>query len=256
MCVEKMIVGTKKLAEAIVNRLRDVLSCTDLPAIRSVYLSGSYCRGDWLDCSSDLDIGVIIRNTDDSQIDRDIRWLKNILEELKGDTEFPSHCPGGIDFSTSSESTLPKTREEAAVPAPYSLFSTAMFDLYAHHILLYGEELERILPPCPDPVEAAGPWLTMLDKRVESMGPAHPKAMFLAYKAATAAQMHFGEATLNKYRILELYQEHVPDFEEKDFGERVIRNYLGSFYPERPPMEFSCAECAGFVRKLRKLVRP
>ena len=80
--------------------------------------------------------------------------------------------------------------------------------------------------------------------------------MFLAYKAATAAQLYFGEVTLNKYQILELYQEHVPDFEGKEFGERVIRNYLGSFYPERPPMGFSGAECAEFVRKLWKLVRP
>lgn len=247
--------GTQKLVEAIVNGIQDALSHADLPAIRSIYLSGSYCRGDWLDCSSDLDIGVIIRDADNSLIKRDVQWLQITLEELRGTEAFPSHCPGGIDFSTSPESALPKTQEEAAVPAPYSLFSTTMFDLYAHHILLYGDELDRVLPPCPDPVEAAGPWLAMLDKRVEAMGPTHPKAMFLAYKAATAAQLHFGEVTLNKYRILELYQKHVPDFEGKEFGERVIRNYLGSFYPERPPMGFSGAECAEFVRKLRKLVR-
>lgn len=247
--------GTKKLAETIVNGLQDALSCANLPAIRSVYVSGSYCRGDWLDRSSDLDVGVIIRDVDDSLIEQDIQWLQKVLEELKGNVAFPSHCPGGIDFSTSPESALPKSREEAAVPAPYSLFSTTMFDLYAHHILLYGDELDHILPSCPDPTEAAGPWLAMLDKRVEAMGPIHPRAMFLAYKAATAAQLHFGEATLNKYRILELYQEHVPDFEGKEFGEQVIRNYLGSFYPERPPMEFSGAKCAEFVRKLRELVQ-
>ena len=127
--------GTKKLAETIVNGLRDALSCANLPAIRSVYLSGSYCRGDWLDCSSDLDVGGVIRDADNSLIERDIQWLQNVLEELKGTAAFPSHCPDGIDFSTSPESALPKTREEAAVPAPYSLFSTTMFDLYAHHIL-------------------------------------------------------------------------------------------------------------------------
>lgn len=95
----------------------------------------------------------------------------------------------------------------------------------------------------------------MLNKRMEATDPSHPKVMFLTYKAITAALLHFGEVTLNKYRILELYQEHVPDFEGKEFGERVIRNYLGSFYPERPPMKFSGAECAEFVRKLSKLVR-
>ena len=152
-----MLMGTLKLAEAIVNGLQDALSHAYLPAIRSVYLSGSYCRGDWLDCSSDLDVGVIIRGADNSLIERDIQWLQNTLEELKGTRAFPSHCPGGIDFSTSPESALPKTQEEATVPAPYSLFSTTMFDLYAHHILLYGDELNRVLPPCPNPAKAAAP---------------------------------------------------------------------------------------------------
>lgn len=236
------------------NGFQDALSHAKLPAIRTVYLSGSYCRGDWLDCSSDLDVGVIIRDTDPALIERDIQWLQNALKALQGTAAFPSHCPGGIDFSTSPERALPKTREEAAVPAPYSLFSTAMFDLYAHHILLYREELECVLPPCPNPAEAAGPWLAMLHQRMTALGPTHPKTMFLTYKAITAAQLHFGEATLNKYRMLELYQKHVPDFEGKEWGERVIRNYLGSFYPERPPMALSGAACAELVRQLRELV--
>lgn len=247
---------TLKLAKTIVNGLQNALCGTELPSIRSIYVSGSYCRGDWLDCSSDLDIGVIIKDTEASLIDRDIHWLQNTLEQLKGDADFPSHCPGGIDFSTSPESAVPKTREEASIPAPYSLFSTTMFDLYAHHILLYGEELNRILPPCPNPAEAAGPWLAMLAGRVEALGTDHPdRTMFLAYKAATAAQLHFGEPTLHKYQILELYQRYVPDFSEKTFGERVVRNYLGSFYPERPPARFSGAECVQFVQQLRDMVQ-
>lgn len=246
---------TRRLAEAIVNGLRDALSHMDLPAIRSVYISGSYCRGDWLDCSSDLDLGVIVKDMSDSQIERDLHWLQNTLEQLKGNTDFPSHCPGGIDLSTSPESAVPKTREEASVPAPYTLFSSTMFDLYAHHISLYGDELTHILPPYPDPARAAGAWLVQLDKRIGALGPDDPRAMFLAYKAATAAQLHFGEPTLHKYRILELYQEHVPDFAGKSFGERVIRNYLGSFYPERRPMTLPGAECVGFVRQLRELTQ-
>jgi len=246
---------TKKLAEAIVNGLREALSHADLPAIRSVYISGSYSRGDWLDCSSDLDVGVIVKDMDGSQVERDIHWLQNTLEQLKGAAGLPSHCPGGIDLSISPENAVPKTREEAGVPSPYTLFSSAMFDLYAHHISLYGEELTHILPPYPDPARAAVAWLAQLDRRIGTLERDDPRAMFLAYKAATAAQLHFGEPTLHKYRILELYQAHVPDFAEKSFGERVIRNYLGSFYPERPPMTLPGTECAEFVRQLRELTR-
>lgn len=51
---------TKQIAGEIVSGL--ALSHADLPAVRSVFVFGSYCRGDWLDSSSDLDITVILRD--------------------------------------------------------------------------------------------------------------------------------------------------------------------------------------------------
>lgn len=244
--------STKHLADSIVSGLEAALRHVSLPSIRSVYIYGSYCRGDWLDCSSDLDVGVITSETDDSAAEQDILWLQDTLDRLKGDA-FPSHCPGGIDFSRSPESALPRTLEEASVPSPYAPFSSTLFDLRAHHISLYGEALDHILPPPPDPARAAGDWLNALDTRAASLEANSPRLMFLAYKAITAAQLYFGQPTLHKYRILELYQSHVPDFEQKTFGERVIRNYLGSFYPERPPAPLPGAECRELIHQLRML---
>ncbi len=80
--------------------------------------------------------------------------------------------------------------------------------------------------------------------------------MFLAYKAVTAAQIFFGEAVLDKYRMLELYQRNVPEFEGKPFGEILIRNYLGSFYPQRPPLVLGRRECLGFVREVEEIIGP
>ena len=77
---------------------------------------------------------------------------------------------------------------------------------------------------------------------------------FTAYKAITAAQLYFGEPSVNKYRMLEMYQKYVPDFEAKYFGEWIIRNYLGSFYPDRPPIVFSKSEYMWFITQLSSVV--
>ena len=80
--------STKQLADLIVSGLEAALRHASLPSIRSIYIYGSYCRGDWLDCSSDLDVGVITSETDDSGAERDILWLRDTLDRLKGEA-FP-----------------------------------------------------------------------------------------------------------------------------------------------------------------------
>ena len=58
-----MYTDTHLLAEKLVGGLKQALDQTrptDLLSIRSIYLSGSYPRGDWLDSSSDLDITMTI----------------------------------------------------------------------------------------------------------------------------------------------------------------------------------------------------
>jgi hypothetical protein len=243
--------NTKRLAEEIAANLGQMLGTVQLAAVRSVYISGSYCRGDWLDHSSDLDVNIVLRDTAQSVQDKDIQWIQSSIEKGKAGRNFPSQCPGGVDLGLISEKYIPKTQAEASIPSPYSPFSTTMFDLKAYHLTLYGEDPEEFLPPVPVPSSCAGAWLRFLCGRQTDSS---PRAMFGAYKAVTAAQLHFGEPTLNKYRMLELYQRYVPDFPDKPFGEQVIRNYIGSFYPERPPLLLPAARYAAFMTELERLV--
>lgn len=248
--------NTKQIADEIVTGLTDTLSKANLPGTRSVFVSGSYCRGDWLDSSSDLDVAVLLRGeAAPAEREQDMDLVRSAIGSIMGSRPFPSQCPGGVDLCVISDDLLPKTREEAGIPSPYPPFSVTMFDLKAHSITLYGEEINSLLPESPSPAECAGDWLCLLSRRLGSLQPDEGRrAMFLAYKAVTAAQLHFGEPTLHKYRMLELYQANVPAFPEKCFGERVIRNYIGSFYPERPPVALGVGECGRFVDGLAALV--
>lgn len=246
--------NTKQIANEIVSGMSGYLSHADLPAVRSVFVSGSYCRGDWLDSSSDLDITVILHCTQPAAKEHDLQQIRSVIASIMDGRPFPSQCPGGVDFGVVTEDLIPKTRDEASMPSPYPPFSINMFDLKAHHIMLYGDDINALLPPSPSPAECAADCLRALGQRLSALKPDDTlRAMFLTYKAITAAQLHFGEPTLSKYRILELYQEHIPEFPEKCFGERVIRNYIGSFYPERPPEVLAVAECKSFVQALTLL---
>ena len=246
--------NTKQIASKIVSGLSAYLSNADLPAVRSVFVSGSYCRGDWLDSSSDLDITVILRDTQPAAKERDLQQIRSAIASITDGRPFPSQCPDGVDFGIVSDDLIPKTQAEARMPSPYPPFSINMFDLKAYHKMLYGDDINTLLPPPPSPAECATDCLRALSQRLSALKPDDTlRAMFLTYKAITAAQLHFGEPTLHKYRILELYQEHIPDFPEKCFGERVIRNYIGSFYPERPPEALAVEECKSFVPALALL---
>ena len=128
-----------------------------------------------------------------------------------------------------------------------------MFDFKKNHRTLYGREINGLLPEAPNPKACAKDWLSMLAGRIKALGPDDFRLPFTAYKMITAAQLVFGEADINKYRILELYQRYVPDFETKYFGEIVIRNYLGSFYPGRPPVLFEKSDYQAFADDLSRI---
>lgn len=49
---------------------------------------------------------------------------------------------------------------------------------------------------------------------------------FFGFKASQVLQLFFGEQTLNKVRLLDLYRKNVPDFKLKTFGELIIRELL------------------------------
>ncbi len=119
--------NTKRLAEEIAAKLGQMLGTVQLAAVRSVYISGSYCRGDWLDRSSDLDVNIVLRDTAQSVQDKDIQWIQSSIEKGKAGRNFPSQCPGGVDLGLISEKYIPKNTGRG----PHSL---ALFPVFHHHV--------------------------------------------------------------------------------------------------------------------------
>jgi predicted nucleotidyltransferase len=128
------MINTKLLADKIVNALVNSLRSHELHAFKSIYVSGSYCRGDWLNSSSDLDIHMINNDSGTEYRNADLDYIKSIISEVLDGQDFPSHCPGGIDYGFNNISNIPKTYDEACKPSPYANFSTLMFDFKANNI--------------------------------------------------------------------------------------------------------------------------
>lgn len=247
---DSYMVNTKILADNIVDSLITKLHSCTLPAFKSIYITGSYCRGDWLNNNSDLDIHMI--HNDDNAIYREDNHehVKSIVSEALCGRDFPSHCPGGIDYGFNNVANIPKSHDEACIPSPYAYFSTLMFDFKANNITVYGENINDLLPETPNPKKHARAWFHMLVERIKNIKTDDSKLSYNIYKTILAAQIHYGEMTINKYRMLELYQKHIPDFSMKWFGEMVIRNYTGSIYPYRVPLQFPHADYLLFVDEL------
>jgi hypothetical protein len=255
-----MFIETRGLADRVINDLKQELNLLhpqDLPGIRSIFVTGSYARGDWLDSSSDLDITLLLRSDTGNGLpfQEDIRTLQTAAQRIIKGAEFPSQCPGGIDWSI--QASIPTTREETYHIGPYLYYSIFLFDLKEQLLPLWGEHVQHSLPSPPDPAELAPAALEGLLARLKQLGDAQDdarKAAFVAYKATLIAQLAFGERTLNKYRVLELYDRYVPAFPSKYIGQRIIRDYIGSYLPDRPARFEAVAYYTQFVRDLSAVV--
>jgi predicted nucleotidyltransferase len=229
--------NTKKIAEIIVKTLENELSQINLPSIKCIYVPGSFSRGDWLNNSSDLDIHMIFAETNETR-QNDLNIIYEIVEKAKDSKTFYSHTPGGIDYGFNEIINIPKTPEEALKPGPYPYFSTLMFDIKKYCKTIYGIDLYKFLPETPDPKKNIKEWLLILMERTKKLEMGNIKIPFNTYKMILGLQILYGENTINKYEILQLYEKNVPEFEMKWFGGIVIRNYLGSMYPGRPLASF------------------
>ena len=248
------MVNTKLLADKIVRALINRLKNCELPAFKSIYIAGSYCRGDWLNSSSDLDIHMINSDNATEHKENNLNCIKSIVSETLNGQAFPSHCPGGVEYGFSNILNIPKTYDEACKPSPYAYFSTLMFDFKENNMTIYGDNINSLLPETPNPKAHAREWLSALTERITNAEADDFKLPFGVYKAIMAAQLHYGETTINKYKMLELYQKYVPDFSMKWFGELVVRNYIGSIYPDRIPMRFPHSEYLNFINELKHIV--
>jgi len=248
--------STKQLAQEVVEGLKSELPKQDSSELKNVYsvcISGSYARGDFLDCNSDLDINVIFKPGVGSQDRDDTGYLlvQSVVNKIIGGRPFPSHAPGGIDWDPLRWEWLP-TSEVGPIPphdSPYfPPFGIFLFDFHQHLEVCWGEDPRPILASPPPPASMVQAWFKSSLVKIERLSEIgdRRRVAFGAFKSLQLAQIIFGELTLDKTQLPELYKQNVPDFPMKSAGERVIQGYIRAKYPDSPP-EFEEIE---FYRRL------
>ena len=230
--------GTRALADEVVQGLRNWLSGvspSELPGVRSVFLYGSFMRGDWLDSNSDLDIGLVL--TDPSSAD-DPPWrpLHGRCQQLLARRPFPSHMPGGLDWCTLPG--LPRSDADVHQITGFAPLNMFLLEFMACCQVIWGEDFVRDLPEAPEPADLVDAWFSRALARMDDLGDSdlgRQKAPLMAGHSIFVAQLLFGERTINKRQMLDLYARNVPDFPMKPEGEHLIRQWVGAVYPEHPP---------------------
>ena len=249
---------TRVIASEIVNCLQEELSALpprDLPGVRALFVYGSFVRGDWLDCNSDLDLGVLLASGASPDSSAGYQKIQEAARRTLAGRAFGSHTPGGIDWCTLS--SFPTRDEQAREITGFFPFSIFLFDFLQHSDVLWGEDFRRQMPRPPEPRSLAAECLDAILTRLAQLdGPdvLRLRAPFNAYKAVLVAQLAFGERTVEKTRILHLYQRNVPKFPMKADGEKLIRQYVGAIYPEWVPRMQDPPYYQQLIDELRQLV--
>ena len=129
-----------------------------------------------------------------------------------------------------------------------------MFDLKKYSKTIYGTNICELLPETPNTKIVSREWVKSLINRTRNYEKDNIKIIFNVYKIIIGLQIFWGEITVNKYDILKLYQENVPDFEMKWFGEMIIRNYIGSIYPKKSQTIFDFNKYINFMENVDEIL--
>lgn len=221
-----------------------------LEGVHSVFVSGSYVRGDWLDGRSDLDIGLVT----DRDWEGGFADVQRVVSEAVGEDGFESHEEGGVDWNLIAAASLPRTTQQT-IDSPYPYFSVFRFDLDAHCDILWGDDFRASLPPVPPPHEIAHRFLRQRAQRIALLHDSplgRKRALYAAYKAAVVLQLVHGELTLDKHRMPWLFEHNVPEFPEKRICSAIIANYADGGLAVSEPVAFYHAlidSCADTIRR-------
>lgn len=241
-----MATNSLAVARRCIEHLRSELSGVELEGVRSVFVSGSYVRGDWLDGRSDLDIGLVT----DCDWEQGFADVQRAVSDVVGEDGFDSHEEGGIDWNLIDAASLPRTTQQA-IDSPFPYFSVFRFDLDAHCDILWGDDFRAPLPPVPPPHEFAHRFLGQRAQRIAVLRDSplgRKRALYAAYKAAVVLQLVHGELTLDKHRMPGLFEHNVPEFPGKRTCAAIIANYASGGLAVPEPVAFyralidSCAD--------------
>jgi hypothetical protein len=264
--------STKLLADEIIFTLRENLPKLLEPIGNtwSVAVMGSYPRGDFVDNNSDLDINILFKkrgfDTPNYLLgeEQGYKVIKDYIDSVLGDRIIYSHAWSGnndckgIELMTFLLNDFPEKPEDIKHPhegPEFPYFNIFMFDYIENLMVLWGNDPKNIMPDPPDPKTMAVESLRVNPakcKRAIDAGMEF-RVPFNAFKAVQVVQLLFGERTLDKRRLLELYKKYVPDFPMKDFGYRIITDKMEQRFPDNPPHYAPISEYMNFLEQLNAL---
>ena len=259
--------NTKELADEIVGELIRRLPQTLSPdgkGLWSVCLFGSYPRGDFADHNSDLDFHLILQpdspNRSDPYETEGYAAVKDLADIVLDGRRLHSHNPNQFDWVVSAWESLPKNQKEVVLPDGKTPFfpymSILLFDYKANLTVLWGNDPRELLPEPLDFRFLAKVWFgAMLAARGKYVDSGNTwRIPFSALKSIMVAQAALGELTVDKRRLAELYQAHVPKFPLKDFGVRMLEAKAAQRYPDAPCEFKDPSEYAEFEDQLANVV--
>lgn len=197
----------------------------------SIFIPASFARGDYNPPHSDFDFCVVRRdNTDIKPLTaiREFRFFEAFLDDPESVLK---------DYVGLRVSDIPKTRQDVLDLAAYEgdryvwpyLWAYA-FDLAQHRIHIYGTDLIADMPVVDS--------RTLIAHRIQNVDVLNDierawetkRSDFLMPRLTTHlmkwAQLYFGESTINKFQVLPLFMEHVPNFPVKPFATELWDEYL------------------------------
>jgi len=238
--------GSKTLADELITSMREQLPKvlgSDGKGLWSVSVLGSYVRGDFFDGNSDLDFHLVSQpnhsDTEGPCFSDGVLAVKGLVERILDGRVLYSHNPYQFDWVTSSWESLPKSQADIHIPdgsPTITSLNIFLFDYMENLLVLWGNDPRKIMPaPLNFEILARGWFDSALVARQRYRDEGNEwRIPFRIFKSIQVAQIVFGQYTLDKQRLLEFYEKHVPDFPLKQFGCRVIRSKMQSKYPEYP----------------------
>jgi len=259
----------KKLADELVERLKkelpNVLEPDDM-GIWSVCICGSYPRGDFIEGNSDLDFNIYFKPgrkgsfpTHDASTEPGFKTIQELSNSILNGRPFYSHSPNGIDWIPLLWEWIPQKSEDIHIPegpTNFRYFNLFLFDYLENLMVLWGNDPREIMPPPPDFHSLAIEWFEKTPKRYEIMKKegVEWRIPFSVFVSIQVAQIVFGERTIDKRNLLELYKRNIPEFPMKDFGCRMITDKLNQRYPDAPCAFAPTTDYETFEKELCEVV--
>ena len=258
--------STRELADELVSGLKEQLPQLldeDCRGLWSVCICGSYVRGDFMDSNSDLDFHVVFepgsRESSEPYESEGFSAVKGLVDHIVAGRKLFGHNPDQFDWLMSSWESLPKRQADIQIPGgrPMTpLLNIFLFDYLENLLVLWGTDPRSVMPdPLPFATLATGWFRGVKTARNRYLNAGNEwRIPFGAFKSIQVAQIVFGERTLDKRRLLELYTDNIPEFRLKEFGCRIIRDKLGQSFPDSPCEFAAWEDYADFEDELAELV--